>query len=752
MNAFRTCALMALVAWVAPHMALAQDMLLRAFPGAEGFGACTPGGRGGAVYYVTTLDDYVPGEDSPIEGSLRAAVDAAGPRLVLFSVGGTITLKADLWIRKPFITIAGQTAPGGGICIRDYQFVLATNDIIIRHMRFRSGDRTRKEQMAVGIFGGNNCILDHCSMSWAIDEVMSAFGAYNFTAQWCIIAEGLSHSYHPKGEHSKGSIIDGSGGITIHHSLYAHNAARSPRVNTVIMDFRNNVLYNWGYRAAYTTEAPSYVNWVANYHKAGPSTRKTARSRILQLGDDMPRIFLSGNILEGNPEVTGDNVRFVDAPDPMDDATLRATMIIPEPFEAPPVNTDPADVAFSRVLAEAGATLPMRDSADTRLMEEVRIGTGRIIDSPDDVGGWPDLETGTPAHDTDRDGMPDAWEQRHGFDPVNAADGNEDADGDGYTNVEEYLNATDPLVAETDCRVDRSAFLAVLDAARQQSMAGLREFRDREANADAERKERSTAYAQSIEVTLSSSGEADAKTIVVDLGGKAVLEMVRIPAGTFIMGTPESEGGLERERPQHEVTVSKDFYFCNTKTTNAQFLALLGLDARNVKPEDMDLPAKEVNWYEATEYCELLSKVTGRTFRLPTEAEWEYACRAGTTTAFHTGDTITTDRANFDGAEATPFNPAGVRRATLTPVKQFPPNPWGLYDMLGNQSEYCFDACYREYSAEPVTDPVGPTTGGARVLRGGKATSKAYYIRAGYRYGYAAGVGYGFRVVMEAPE
>ena len=164
-------------------------------------------------------------------------------------MSGTIELKADLWIRKPFVTITGQTAPGAGICIKDYQVVLATHDIVIRHLRFRSGDETRKEQMSIGIFGGHDSIIDHCSMSWAIDEVMSSFGTvHNLTIQWSIIAEGLSRSFHPKGEHSKGSILNGDGGISIHHCIYAHNSARNPRVDTIILDFRNNIIYNWGYR------------------------------------------------------------------------------------------------------------------------------------------------------------------------------------------------------------------------------------------------------------------------------------------------------------------------------------------------------------------------------------------------------------------------------------------------------------------------------------------------------------------------
>jgi formylglycine-generating enzyme required for sulfatase activity len=189
-----------------------------------------------------------------------------------------------------------------------------------------------------------------------------------------------------------------------------------------------------------------------------------------------------------------------------------------------------------------------------------------------------------------------------------------------------------------------------------------------------------------------------------------------------------------------------------TLTTTAQLCAIYGPDARPMTDENRDLPAKETNWVEATECCEILSGATSHAFRLPTEAEWEYACRAGTTTPFNTGATITTDQANFNGLEATPFNPVGVFRGTFTPVRSFPPNAWGLYDMHGNEAEYCQDRCFRKYTTEEVTDPVGPDEGNARVLRGGKSTSKAFFLRSAFRYGYTPYVGYGFRAVMEMPK
>jgi hypothetical protein len=736
------CTMLVVLALMIPPV-LAQETLLAAFPGAEGFGAATPGGRGGDVHFVTSLDDYVPGVGEPIPGSLRAAVDAKGPRYVLFRVGGTITLKSDLWIREPFITIAGQSAPGGGIAIRDYQVVLATNDVVLRHLRIRSGDRTKKEQMSVGIFGGNNSIIDHCSMSWAIDEVMSAFGAHNLTVQWSTIAEGLSRSFHPKGEHSKGSILDGTGGITVHHSIYAHNAARNARVNTIVLDFRNNVVYNWGYRGGYTTAGPAFINYVNNYFKAGPDTKKGVRTRVFEPGDDSPRLFFVGNVLADSPEQTANNQLLIRTLKNADKDAFAKLVFVNEAFAAPEVATDTAEAALERVLAKAGATLPLRDSADARLMEEIRTGTGRIIDSPNDVGGWPELAAGEATPDSDNDGLPDAWEERH-----NLAEALEDTDDDGYPNLEEFLNATDPNKAEIDNLLDAESFHTLqqdaidlcVDAGRAFKALNDARAKERDAQRDA------TLAAMAITLNPREGGRPGGQ--IIDLGGEASIVLEPIPAGTFLMGSPESEGGAADEHPQQPVTISRDFHMSATMITNQQYNAIMGKTERRDEAGEENFPAEEVNWFDAMEFCERLGKKLGRTFRLPTEAEWEYACRAGTTTAFYTGDTITSDQANFDGQEATRYNPAGVYRGDIIAVAQFPPNSWGLYDMHGNQSQYCLDNVGRKYTTEPVIDPMGPEGDGAKVMRGGRAKSKAEFIRSAARYGYAPGIGYCFRIVM----
>lgn len=742
----RACTLILAIFFCYP--ALSGESVLRAFPEAEGYGATTTGGRGGTVHFVTTLADYVPGKESPIPGSFRFAVDASGPRYVLFRVSGTIDLKTDLYIQNPYLTVAGQSAPGDGIAFRDHMVVIGTHDVVLRHLRFRSGDRPQEEQLTVGIFGGSNSIIDHCSMTWAVDEVMSTFGASNITVQWSIIAEGLSRSFHPKGEHSKGSILDGKGGFSLHHNVYAHNASRNARVNNILLDFRNNIVYNWGYRGGYTTEGPGSINYINNYFRAGPSTKKSVRTYVFEPGDDAPRIYLAGNVLEGGEEQTAKNRLLLKPHKDYDGELLIDTVSVEVPFTTVAIATDTALDARDRVLAEAGATLPQRDSADRRLMEEIRTGTGRIIDSPADVGGWPVLEATDPPTDTDLDGMPDAWEIAHDLDTVAMEDYLADPDADGYPNLEEYLNGTDPNVAEENVRVDGATFTQLqqdaLDRCANEKVAYDTRMK---AEAEAQKTARNEALA-AMEVRIESHDGLQR----IHLDDKAHLDLAPIPAGTFLMGSPESEGGDGNERPQQPVTISRNFFMGTTLITNHQYVTVMGPSGRRTRAGEENLPAHEVTWSEGVAFCKLLSQKTGRIFRLPTEAEWEYACRAGSTTAFYTGDTISTDQANFDGKAATRFNPAGDYIGKNVAVAQYPPNPWGLYDMHGNQAQYCLDNVGRTYSTEPVTDPTGPPGNGAKVLRGGQSKSKAEFIRSAYRYGYAPGVGFGLRIVMESEE
>lgn len=422
--------------------ALAQTL---AFPGAEGAGRFSQGGRGGAVIKVTNLNDSGP-------GSLRAAVEAKGPRTVVFAIAGAIALKSDLKIAEPRITIAGQTAPGGGITLRDHTLVVSADDVVIRFIRSRLGDESRTESDAIWINGGRRIILDHVSASWSVDETLSASarygepgqGFFDLTVQWSIIAESMAKSLHAKGAHGFGSLIRGGRGsrISFHHNLWANHIARMPRPGNydgidqdpvgAFFDFRSNVFYNWGKgHAGYNADkaALAAYNFVGNTYLPGPSTTKAI---AFHEGNSLASAYFADNSMAGAI--------------PADPWSL-VTFAIPEPkgyrlarpIDMDPVTSEPAPASFARVLAEAGASV-YRDAVDTRIVAGVRDRTGKIIDSQKDVGGWPALPAGRAAPDADGDGMPDAWEKARGLDPRAAADGPELAkDGSGYTNLELYL-------------------------------------------------------------------------------------------------------------------------------------------------------------------------------------------------------------------------------------------------------------------------------------------------------------------------
>ncbi len=452
-----------------------------AFPGAEGFGAMTTGGRGGSVIEVTNLDDYGP-------GSLRSAIQANGARTVVFRVSGTIALQSELRITNGNLTIAGQTAPGDGICIRNYPLVVDADNIIIRFIRSRHGDLYDFES-GDAIWGREqqNIIIDHCSMSWSVDEAGSFYDNKNFTLQYCILSEGLYDSGHPKGNHSYGGIWGGQG-ATFHHNLLAHNTSRNPRFcgsrytgqpDLELVDHRNNVIYNWGFNSCYGGEAGN-ENMVANYYKPGPATGYNVRDRIVNPDDNengYGTYYIAGNVTEGSPAVTADNWRGVDGiPQDVKDQIRRDS-----PLEAPPLTPHTAYEAFEHVLARAGATLPQRDPIDTRIVRETLTGTATyggvyapdhgIIDSQETVGGWVTLESTTPPEDGDHDGMPDAWEDQMGLDKTDPADRNGDLNGNGYTNLEDYLNSlvevfsfiVRPVQLTVDTIIDKEVTLSWVD-------------------------------------------------------------------------------------------------------------------------------------------------------------------------------------------------------------------------------------------------------------------------------------------------
>ncbi len=413
----------------------AERPALPAFPGAEGFGATTPGGRGGKVILVTTLDDAGP-------GSFRAALEASGPRIVVFRVAGTIALKKPITVRNPFLTIAGQSAPGDGICIRDATVGIATHDVVVRHLRFRLGDESKREADCLDLLNGaRNCVIDHVSATWSIDECLSLSGdVQNCTIQWSLIGESLNQSKHAKGKHGYGSLSRANGPITWHHNLWIHNDARNPRLGdnygrggSPRFDVRNNVIYNFGGTASGLTQGKFEANYVGNYLRPGPSSRA---KKPITVGDKSDlQFFIRDNVFEGNDALTRDNTQFFQP-----DQFRAQVRTVAEPFAAPPVTTVAAVAALELVLAKVGASAPVRDAADARLVEQVRTRKGALIDSQAEVGGWPLLKSGPAPVDTDGDGMPDEWDTRRGLNPRDPADATHRA-ASGYSQIEEYLNS-----------------------------------------------------------------------------------------------------------------------------------------------------------------------------------------------------------------------------------------------------------------------------------------------------------------------
>lgn len=426
---------------------------LPAFPTAEGGGMYSAGGRGGNVIFVNNLEDSG-------TGSLREAINSFGARTVIFEVSGTIALDSPLIIRNDSITIAGQTAPGDGICIKNYSLEVAANHITIRFIRIRLGDETRyPEDALTGIFGKKNIIIDHCSVSWGIDEVMTFWNNENLTVQWCIISESLNGSYHPKGSHGYGAIWGGRNS-TYHHNLVAHHSSRTPRFSGGTttpsdgVDFINNVIYNWGYNNVYGGEKGK-INIINNYYKPGPATKQNVKSRILEPFDEKGKWFIHGNFVEGSPDVTEDNWNGGVQGEFSKSVDIRE-LSIPKIEN---IDIDQPETAFKKVLKYSGAILPKRDTIDKRIVFETNNGSATfsgkryttehnirtniitgIIDSQNEVGGWPELKSLTPPKDSDRDGIPDYWEIENGLDPFNPDDRNYLAES-GFTFLEEYLNS-----------------------------------------------------------------------------------------------------------------------------------------------------------------------------------------------------------------------------------------------------------------------------------------------------------------------
>ncbi len=464
---YRLTALLAIAGMLMGHQA-AKAASIAAFPGAEGFGANTVGGRGGKVYEVTNKNDSG-------AGSLRNCVEAAGPRVCVFRTGGLIVLNTPLALQNPYITIAGQTAPGGGITIRTASggdvFSTQTSQVIMRYLSVRPGPggSNHGDQIASNGVALSNIMLDHMTYSWGTDSNLETwYRVVNFTLQWSIISEALDCSTHPKGCHSKGLMLGGYAGsesktskgsenISVLHNLMAHDGERTPLFEICgTAQVVNNVSYNPYWTFAHQQDncyvpagGPfiSRINWIGNYHKKGPDSTSSTDLKVLPADSGVysggAQVYVKGNIGPSRSSATQPESDWVDSGS--------RKFIVTSPATAPAVTTTDAQTAYTDVLNEAGNSRGLdcngnwysrRDAIDARVVNEVRNGTGHIIDDPSQVGGWITPAAGTPCADSDHDGMPDAWETKNGLNPNNAADGVLDADGDGYTNLEEYLNGT----------------------------------------------------------------------------------------------------------------------------------------------------------------------------------------------------------------------------------------------------------------------------------------------------------------------
>ena len=431
----------------------------------EGGGAAVTGGDGGTIYRVSRLDDAIdPNTGLPVAGTLRYAVNQTGARRIIFTVAGTIHLEKELRIKAGNLIIDGQSAPGDGICIADYPLVInGANNVIVRFIRVRLGDVSNTESDAVSVNNATDVVLDHLSCSWSVDECVSCYGNTNFTMQYCIVSESLKESVHGKGNHGYGGIWGGTN-ASFHHNLLAHHDSRNPRfdhdyVNSVSagpIDYVNNVVYNWGGNSAYGGEGSTHtaggrhVNFVANYYKPGLSTKSSVKERLLNPttrcsnctdkcgGSVEPgKFYLTDNYMAGSVTVTNDNWKGVHPDEALKLELCKASTRWTEGLTTLK-NEQTAEAAYETVLSKAGCSLH-RDAIDTRIVNDVRNGTGQLINTQAEVGGWPELQSAEKPDDIDYDGIPDEWETLFGLSPSDPLDARNSTLVTGFTNIEVYM-------------------------------------------------------------------------------------------------------------------------------------------------------------------------------------------------------------------------------------------------------------------------------------------------------------------------
>ena len=745
-------AALAVIAALVAETALAAtaERRLPAFPGAQGFGACTRGGRGGRVIEVTNLNPRGP-------GSLRAACKAKGPRIVVFRVSGLI--KSDVWISDPFVTIAGQTAPGDGVCLQG-NMVIQTNDVVVRYLRVRAGGNPfigrgaeSRDCIEVSTEKAYNIVLDHCSCSWGIDENMSAlYGPRDVTFQWCISSESLDDSLHPKGPHGKAMLVcRRSARFSIHHCLLAHNVGRNPLIQTrnyapgLTFDVRSNVIYNRDRLPFSQILGSGRVNFVGNYqkHGASPNNRSPGMAAIHWFNpytkpNGPARVYLEGNIWPGNPDGKGDPWQALEPV--VDGKVVRKASGFAQlkaPAPCPPVATETAARAYESVLRFAGCTRPVRDVVDARVVAEVRAGAGGIIDSQEDVGGYPTYASTKPPPDADHDGIPDAWEKRFGFSPNDAKDGPKDRDGDGYTNVEEYLNQTGPTapdtgepVAQRAPEIQKGNDRIRGEAARkiqEQRLAGLKKVNGTAASAEA----------------LIKRVRGSGKEVARELG----IRFVKVPPGEFMLR-------------KIKVTLTKPFELGACEITQAQWEAVMGTRpwaGQVAAGNNPEFPVTYVNWLDCQEFIRRLNACGKRKYRLPTACEWLHAARGGTDLpfgfAFDKGGKVIAEYAWCWILRG----PARRKPRLPRPVGSLKPNALGLFNMAGNAREWVHDRVRywrQDLKKTGGRDFTGSKTGSLRMACGGNFIYGQWEIPrfplAPHRPHYRD-FGMGFRVARDIP-